>query len=269
MTQEHLSDMLTPALAARHAAAFSRKTGPQDTGPQGIHWCLTTPDIPTDALGPDGHPPHDGAPGLPRRMWAASALTFHAPIRVGAIIERVSHIADSTEKAGKTGRLLFQTHVHDITADGTPAITERQSIVYRAAARPGVSPPPSGPPLELHTWDWERSVTPDALMLFRFSALTFNSHRIHYDLPYATGVEGYAGLVVHGPLMASLLLDLTDREMGRDALVSFAFRAVSPAFAGNTLRLLAARDRAQIDFAIADDGGNTVMTAQGTLRPGS
>lgn len=264
---EQRDDILTPALAARFAATFDRPA--RDTAPQGIHWCLTTPETPTDALGGDGHPLRVDADALPRRMWASSATAFHAPIPVGAVIQRRSHVAERTEKAGRTGRLVFVTIAHEIFANGRPAVTERQSVVYRAAPEPGapaaaVEP---GPLLPDGPWDWERSVTPQPPLLFRYSALTFNSHRIHYDLPYAQGVEGYAGLVVHGPLLASLLLDLVDRSVGPDALSHFAFRALRPAFAGAPLRLLGRRTGAgDVLLAVADAMGGMFMSATATFK---
>lgn len=265
MSEEH-RDILTPALAARHAAVMDRAGEPRQAGPQGIHWCLTLPETQTGDLGPDGHPPHGDDPALPRRMWASSEIQFHAPIAIGAAIRRRTEIAERREKTGKSGRLLFVTLAHSISAGETLAVTERQSIVYREAAPFGSPPPPPGPPLEERAWDWERIVTPDAVLLFRFSALTFNSHRIHYDLPYATHQEGYPGLVVHGPLIASLLLDLADRHLGPGALARFSFRAVSPAFAGRRLRVLAAVHAGNVEFAVADANGHLVMSAQGSIR---
>lgn len=264
MAGETRTDTLTPALAARYAATFDRPA--RETGPQGIHWCLTTPEAATASLGPDGHPAQDDYPGLPRRMWASSDVTFHAPIPVGAAVIRTSRLADSTEKSGKSGRLMFVTVAHDITANGAPAVSERQSIVYREPARPGAAPPPPGPLLADRTWDWKRALTPDETLLFRYSALTFNSHRIHYDRPYAMHEEGYPGLVVHGPLMASLLLDLADRELGPDRLASFSFRAVSPAFVGAPMTLLGGRDGDRVDLAIAGPDNAMIMQASATIR---
>jgi len=267
-TETRQRDVLTAALARRYAATLDRE--PRPTAPQGIHWCLNTPEAPTADLGEDGHPSRAEYPDLPRRMWASSAVEFHAPIAVGATVERVSRVADTAIKEGKSGRLVFVTMAHEVTADGVLAVSERQSIVYRAAppanAAPQVNGSPPRQPLEPRAWDWQRDLTPDTALLFRFSALTFNSHRIHYDAPYATGVEGYPGLVVHGPLMATLLLDLADRELGPDRLASFAFRAVSPAFAGQPLRLLGARDGDKVTLAVADEAGGTIMTATASLR---
>ena len=265
---ERHSDTLTPALAARYAATFDRAV--RDGAPQGIHWCLNTPEAETAALGADGHPaggggamPHHAA--FPRRMWASSALTFHAPIRVGARVERTSRIESSTEKSGSSGRLLFVIVAHDVTADGQAAVSERQTIVYREAAMPGAAPVAIVEPQTEKDWDWERVVMPSAPLLFRYSALTFNSHRIHYDLPYAREAEGYAGLVVHGPLMAALLLDLADRMAGPDALREFSFRAVAPAFADAPLRLLGMIAGDTVALHVRSAEGHDHMTAIGRL----
>ena len=121
-------------------------------------------------------------------------------------------------------------------------------------------------PPDLSTWSWQRAVVPSEVLLFRYSALTFNSHRIHYDLPYATAVEGYPGLVVQGPLTASLLLDLCARELGPDALASFAFRARTPAFAGEPIHLVGRRDGSEIGLAAVGGDGRTIISATATAR---
>lgn len=268
MSSETRLDLLTPALAARHAATFDREPGA--TAPQGIHWCLCTPEASTQELGSDGHPAGGGGflpeSPLPRRMWASSAVTFHTPIAVGATIERVSTVLDCVEKTGGSGTLLFVTVGHETSANGVPAVSEKQTIVYRAAPAPGAAPAPPPKPAPNEHWDWRRELVPGTPLLFRFSALTFNSHRIHYDLPYATAEEGYPGLVVHGPLMASLLLDLCDRELGRDALADFSFRAVAPAFADAPLALLGRREGDRIELRVRAAAGYDHLTATATVR---
>ncbi|MET0371617.1 MAG: MaoC family dehydratase N-terminal domain-containing protein [Sphingobium sp.] len=268
MAGETRTDRLTAALAARYAATFDRASA--DTAPQGIHWCLCTPDAATAGLGADGHPAGGGGflpqSPLPRRMWASSDMTFHAPIAVGAGIERTSSVLDSKEKSGASGNLLFVTVGHETSADGVLAVSERQTIVYRAAPAPGAPQPPPPPPAAPEHWDWRREITPGAPLLFRYSALTFNSHRIHYDLPYAQREEGYPGLVVHGPLMASLLLDLADRELGRDALATFSFRAMAPAFADAPLTLLGRREGIALSLRVRSAAGHDHMTAIATIR---
>jgi 3-methylfumaryl-CoA hydratase len=163
---------------------------------------------------------------LPRRMWAGGRLQWHAPLRVGDALQRSTRIVSLTHKTGRTGDLLFALLRQEITSGGVLAITEEQDIVYRAPAQPGDPvPPPQAAPTDAA---WSREIVPDPVLLFRFSALTFNSHRIHYDQPYATGVEGYPGLVVHGPLIATLLVDLARRERPDARVTAFSFKAVRP-----------------------------------------
>lgn len=268
LRQDRRRDRLDAALLARFLATFDREA--RETGPQGIHWCLGTPDAPTAALGPDGHPAGGGgflpASPLPRRMWAASAVSFHAPISEGAEVERVSTVASVTEKTGGSGRLLFVEVDHRTTADGALAVEERQTLVYREPPTPGAAAPVPPPPAADERWDWRRELTPTPPLLFRYSALTFNTHRIHYDQPYATGEEGYPSLVVHGPLMATLLLDLADRELGPDRLASFTFRAVAPAFADAPLVLLGRVDGDEVTLRVRSADGRDHVSATATLR---
>ncbi len=259
-------NVLTPALLARFCATFdSKKTG--DTAPQGIHWCLCTPDTAITDLDTDGHPKRGGfLPPilLPRRMWASSKVTFHAPICVGAAIERHSIIAGIEEKSGGSGSLVFVQIDHDTTSDDVLAVSERQTIVYREASTAAAPVLGSGAPI-LSDYAWQRQLTPSTPLLFRFSALTFNSHRIHYDLPYATSEEGYRGLVVHGPLTATLLLDLATRELGGNRLASFAFRGVSPAIADEPLHLVGNIAGPSVKLVALGSDGREVMTATAEL----
>jgi 3-methylfumaryl-CoA hydratase len=202
-----------------------------DPAPAAAHWLVRGAWVRQSELGPDGHPKRGGflpPVSLPRRMWAGSRIEFLAPLRVGDEVERRSEIADVVIKEGRGGRLLFVTVRHAYHRIKGVAVREEQDIVYREAAdrgRPGPAPGPApadGP--------WRREVMPDAVMLFRYSALIFNAHRIHYDRTYATELEGYPGLVVHGPLLATLLLDLVRRERPAMALARFTFRAIAPVF---------------------------------------
>jgi 3-methylfumaryl-CoA hydratase len=266
---EMVEDVLTPATARSLLATLDQDpdAAAGDFAPQSIHWCLAVPGARMSDLGIDGHPRTGGfLPPAPfsRRMWASSAVEFLAPIRVGSSVRRISKIAAVTEKAGSSGRLMFVDVDHAISANGSPAVRERQTIVYREARAGSVSS--KAEPRDLASWTWQREVTPDEVMLFRYSALTFNGHRIHYDLPYATTVEGYAGLVVQGPLVATLLLDLCARQLGADALSRFAFRAVAPAFAGVPLRLKARRDGSSLALAAFGHPGYLVMTAEADIR---
>ncbi len=271
--EERRRDVLTPGLAARWLATFDRDAPANGAMPQGIHWCLCPPDAPTAALGEDGHPARDDTRAgflppipLPRRMWAGSEVEFIRPLRINDTVERVSRIMTIAEKRGQSGPLAFVTVEHTTHADGAAALREMQTLVYREAAAPdaALSPPPIG--AERSPQDApSRRFTPTPPLLFRYSALTFNSHRIHYDAPYAREVERYRGLVVHGPLIASSLLDLASHELGDNALSHFAFRAQSPAIAGEplTLNLAPAGPTREL---VAMNGGRMVMNATATLR---
>ena len=296
------NDRLTPALLHRFRATIdSGETGP--LAPQAIHWVLCTPEASTAQLGVDGHPQRSDSPDSffppvphPRRMWASSKVEFLKPISVDAEIERISTVAAINEKTGSTGSLVFVDVEHETRADGMLSVSERQTLVYREAAilpspsgegqRDLAAPPPSRsgvgilassamptaptptPPLEgrgFEEWDFHRSLIPNEAMLFRFSAITFNSHRIHYDAPYAINEEGYRGLVVHGPLTSSLLLDLAARQFGANAVKRFAFRAQSPAFAGEPLHLVGRRAGEALTLCALNPAGQVVIAAEGVL----
>ena len=259
------ADRLDEGLAHRWLATFDLRRPHPPIMPQGIHFALCTPEAPTAKLGEDGHPARDDSADsflppfpMPRRMWASSKIAFHAPVPIGAVIERVSKVASVAEKEGGSGRLAFVDVEHVTKANGTIAVIETQTLVYREAAAPDapLSPPPPGEgSFDPAGWGTTLTLTPDARLLFRYSALTFNTHRIHYDAPYAEGVERYRGLVVHGPLTASLLLQLAARELGENRLRSFAFRGLSPAIAGEPLHLaMRAKDEGYELAAFAGDG---------------
>jgi 3-methylfumaryl-CoA hydratase len=262
-------DVLTPALLTRFRATLdSAETG--NVAPQGIHWCLCLPDAPTSRLGADGHPLLDDSNFLPplpfpRRMWASSSIEFFAPINSGDTVMRRSTISGVIEKQGGSGALVFVTIDHETSAGDVVAVTERQTLVYRAASTATPEPVPDSEAPDLNGWQWHRAITPCEAMLFRFSALTFNSHRIHYDRPYAEDEERYRGLVVHGPLTASLLLDFVARNAGANRLKNFSFRGQSPAFAGETLHLVGRQAGDVVTLAACGNDGRDVMTAQATL----
>lgn len=240
-------DTLDNALANRWSATFDLDASAIGMMPQGIHLCLCTPEAPQAALGEDGHPKRDESDQsffppipLPRRMWAASEIEFLEPIPIGADIERTSRIVSIAEKNGKSGKLGFVDVEHETRSDGLIAVRETQTLVYRdaVAGDAPLSPPEPGDGVfEPSAWEMHEVLTPDPRLLFRFSALTFNTHRIHYDLPYARDVERYRGLVVHGPLMASLLLQMAAEVLGENKLKTFNFRAVSPAIADEPLHM--------------------------------
>lgn len=265
-TQEQ-SDVLTTALLARFRATIdSNDRG--DIAPQGIHWCLCLPDAATGELGEDGHPRKGGwlpPIPLPRRMWASSKVTFHAPIRAGEIIARRSTIANITEKTGSSGSLVFVDIDHDTFAEDSPVVSERQTLVYREASTTLPTPRPIDTSPDFSDWQWHKSVTPSEALLFRYSALTFNSHRIHYDAPYAVEAEHYRGLVVHGPLTATLLLDLAGQSLGTNQLKQFSFRGHSPAFAGEPLYLVGKSDGIAITLAALGSDRRIVMSAEARL----
>lgn len=202
-----------------------------DSSPPGIHWLHFLNTTRQSGLGPDGHtkrggflPPVD----LPRRMWAGGRLELLRPVFIGTPLKKVSTIRDVTHKSGKSGELVFVVVEHQFYHDNELVISEEHDIVYREEPDPKAPPPPSKLPLSGAIWN--RVITPDPVMLFRYSALTFNGHRIHYDYKYVTEVEGYPGLIVHGPLIATLLMDLCQREKPESRLTKFNFRAISPVF---------------------------------------
>jgi len=268
-------DRLGEALAMRWLATFGLDRPQPAIMPQGIHLALCTPQAATAALGEDGHPMRDDSddsflPPFPmaRRMWAASRMEFRAPIAIGAVIARTSRVVSVSEKEGGSGRLAFVDVSHATSANGTLAVLETQTLVYRetASADAPLSPPPPGEArFDPAGWDAHRVITPSPALLFRFSALTFNTHRIHYDAPYAEKVERYRGLVVHGPLIASLLLQLAAAELGENRLRTFAFRGLSPSIAGEPLHLVMRRGEAVYDLAAFADDGRQVTAASAVI----
>ena len=195
------------------------------------HWLYFLPLHRQSAIGPDGHPQRGGflpPVPLPRRMWAGSRLEFLAPLRAGQALSRTSRIADVRLKEGRTGPLVFVDVQHEIRAEGRLVIHETHDIVYRDLPRAGQTAPAGVPAPQ--PAQWSREIRPDDVLLFRYSALTFNGHRIHYDRRYVTEVEGYPGLIVHGPLIATLLLDLLRRELPAAQVRRFSFRAMKPIF---------------------------------------
>jgi 3-methylfumaryl-CoA hydratase len=214
---------------------------PGDPLPPLWHWLYFLEAVPLSKVGSDGHAERgDFLPPvpLPRRMWAGSRFVFEdAPLAVGDTIRRVSRIKSIEPKTGTTGAMVFVTVEHTISGPRGLSLVEEHDIVYREGPKPGEKPrPPRPAPTDA---SWLRNVTPDPVLLFRFSALTFNGHRIHYDQPYVTGVEGYQGLVVHGPLLGMLQIELARRCRPERAVRSYEFRALSPVFAGPTFTVQA------------------------------
>ena len=252
---EELVDVLEPARSNALRAALG-ETAPLASGdemPLLHHWLYFWNVQPPAGLGPDGHPAKGGflpPVPLPRRMWAGGRLRFEQPLLLGERVTKLSTIKSVTAKSGKSGDLVFVTVEHQLSGERGLAIVEEQDIVYKGESAPGSIPAPaaSGP---APTAPWQRAVMPDTVLLFRYSALTMNGHRIHYDLPYAMAEEAYPGLVVHGPLQATLLADLAVTSLGRP-LASFDFRGQVPAFAGTRLDVCGE----------AAEGGATVWTEQ-------
>lgn len=234
------------------------------------HWMYFLPLHRQSEIGADGHAKRGGflpPVPLPRRMWAGSQFEFRAPVRVGDAVERTSTIANVTEKEGRTGKLVFVKVRHEVRCNGQadPAIVEFHDIVYREAKQAtDVEPPPVASPQGA---PWQREIVPDDVLLFRYSALTFNGHRIHYDRKYVTEVEGYPGLIVHGPLIATLLMDQIRREMPDANVATFSFKAVRPTFDLNPFRVNGApqADGKTIKLWAQDHEGCLTMDAVATL----
>jgi len=232
---EQRSDLVTAAPLAGLAATLDHR--PVEEPPPGsaipplAHWLYFLPRSPQSELGSDGHALRGGflpPVPLPRRMWAGGRLQFNHALNVGDEVLRRSTITRVSAKAGQSGALVFVTVLHEIENAQGLALREEHDIVYREHPAPGSTPPaaPAAPAGEA----FSRRVVPDPVLLFRYSALTFNGHRIHYDRSYVTEVEGYPGLVVHGPLIATLLVDLVREHAPQRTLRSFSFKAVSPLF---------------------------------------
>jgi 3-methylfumaryl-CoA hydratase len=233
---ETLCDTVTPTPYAALSATYDRESSLPALGtqlPPLWHWLYFLPIHRQSEIGADGHAKRGGflpPVPLPRRMWAGSQFTFHKPLHIGDALERTSTILNVAEKTGRTGRLVFVTVRHEIRRadEADIALTEFHDIVYRESARhEDIAHPPEAAPA---TSTWEKRWVPDDVLLFRYSALTFNGHRIHYDRKYVTEVEGYPGLVVHGPMVATLLLDLLRHQMPDANVLSYEFRAVRPMF---------------------------------------
>jgi 3-methylfumaryl-CoA hydratase len=236
---------------------------PGDALPSMWHVAFFLEVAPTDRLGTDGHPERGGflpPVALPRRMWAGSRIEFHEPIPIGSDAVKTSTIDDVVIKEGKSGTLCFVTVSHRTEVDGTLCIAEHQDLVYRDDPDPGAPrPTPKPAPTDAEV---SETVEPSEVLLFRYSALTFNGHRIHYDRPYACEVEGYDGLVVHGPLTATLLADLAERTAG--PLRTFSFRGTSPLLDTAPFTIHGRRgDEGMVLWATGPDG-EMAMTATST-----
>lgn len=267
---ERQDDQITAAPLAALAATLDRDEPDPVTGsdvPPLAHWLFCRPLARHSELGADGHPARGSflpPVSLPRRMWAGSRIAFHHPLQVGDSITRTSRILDVKLKSGRCGDLVLVTVHHEVANARGVALTEEHDILYRDAARPGAAGPAATPaPSDAQ---YSRQVDPDAVLLFRYSALTFNGHRIHYDRDHATRVEGYPGLVVHGPLVATLLVDLLRRQHPAATLRRFEFRALRPLFDIHPFRICGRDDAAgRVALWACDRDGGLAMQASAAL----
>ncbi len=262
------SDVLTEDLARKYHATFDLPGEAPKRGkiaPRMIHVCLAQPAVPTAQLGPDGHPERGGflpPVPLPRRMWAGSSQSFHGDLRVGDEVRRISRIADVVYKEGRTGALCFVTVQHQIEGNGRLVLEERQDIVYRNLEATGATPktPPSA---EAGTYRRPMKIEPP--LLLRYSALTFNAHRIHYDRRYSMEVEGYPALVVHGPMQAAMLLNYAT-ELRASPPSRFRFRGQSPLFDDAAFALNARDEGDGLKLWTARQDGPECMVAEASWQ---
>ena len=266
---ETRDDLISPVPVAALSATLDYGAPCASTGdplPPLWHWLYFHSMPRPSETDRDGHARRGGflpPVPLPRRMWAGSRVSFESPLRVGDRARRISTIASISRKEGSAGELVFVTVRHQVYRGEALAIEEEQDLVYREAASGSTTQAPLPAPAEAH---WTREIEPDPVLLFRYSALTFNSHRIHYDRDYATKVEGYPGLLVQGPLTATLLLDSLHRECPDAQVNRFQFRGTRPLFEGGALRI---QGRRESDHSVSlwalDASGALAMTAEARL----
>lgn len=263
---EEAEEVITPRHAQQAAATLDHDAdaiaalGEGSVLPPLWIWLAFAPVAPMDRIGPDGHPLRGGfLPPVPleRRMWAGGRVTFHDTLRVGEVIRKQSEILKVSEKSGSAGNMVFVTVGHRYSSARGLAVSEEQDIVYIAMPDRFVAPAATPAP---ETPDWEEEVTLDTVRLFRYSAITFNAHRIHFDLPYATGVEKYPGLVVQGPMQAILLMQAACRRAGRVQPAGFSYRGVHPMFHFDRLRLIGVTEPdGAVSVCTANDAGTVCM----------
>lgn len=260
--REHREELLTGVHVDALNALLDRDNGI----PLGLQWLLCQERAPQSRLGDDGHPRRgDFLPpvALPRRMWAAGEVHFHGAAVPGEMVTRASTIADIQHKRGSSGELVFVRVDHDYTAGDRAWLSERHTIVYREA---NGHAQPASEALNADDFAHRADIVTDEVQLFRYSAMTFNGHRIHYDQRYVTEVEGYPGLVVHGPLMATWLMNFADAGLGDRALARFRFRVHAPLFVGDTVTLLAREEAGGLALAVANAEGRRILSADATLQ---
>lgn len=256
-------------ISARHArlmamaADFSAVSRIRDAErlPPLWHWIYFLEGLPPAELGPDGHPARGGflpPVPLPHRMWAGGRVSFVAPIPIGSIVRKESRVLEVEHKTGRSGELVFVTVLHELkTQQGRLLIREEHDIVYRGDMLPGKpSSSREAPPSAQFT----KVFTPDSTLLFRYSALTFNGHRIHYDADYCREKEGYENLVIHGPLMATLLAAFAE-EVSQRQIREFSYRAISPALLGGPVTLHASMQEERVVLYATTESGKVCMQA--------
>ena len=261
---------LDPWPTAALGAALDREGTPVEDDPLPPFWHHLYGQAPVRAseTGTDGHPKRGGflpPVPLPRRMWAGGRLRFDGPLLLGNEVTRSSEVKAVTSKVGRQGPLTFVLVEHTLRTDRGVAVVEEHDIVYRDA---GSAAPPSSATPAPEPGQWQRTWQPDEVLLFRYSALTYNGHRIHYDRPYVTTVEGYPGLIVHGPLLATLMLELV-RDTRPDSVVRrFSFRAMAPVFVGDPILVHGEPSASEVRLGVVRADGSTAMTGEVTLdRP--
>ena len=265
--REEREDIVDFRLVVGLAAMLGRPLPDGDLPPL-WHWVLFQDWRPADGLGPDGHPRRGGflppVHDLPRRMWAGGRVRFEGGLRVGDVVRRVSTVRSVEEKSGGAGRLVFVTVEHALDGPRGRVLVEEQDIVFRGADGAAVRGAESA--AEPAAGALRATVLPDVVTLFRYSALTGNGHRIHYDLPYATEVEGYPGLVVHGPLQSTWLATHALDAAGPGArLATFDYRGRRPCFADRLLTLVAERRGSTVRLESRDDSGAVCQQADAAL----
>ncbi len=275
--REVVRDVATTGVIDRFRGTLHRPIVPaSETGapaPLGLHRVITRDPVAHDEIGADGLAKGRGLyPDLPKLgsvMWGGGTMDFFAPFRAGDEVERLSRLVALDEKNGRAGRLVFAQIAHEYRVGGVLRVRETETIAFREPAPlESTATGSKGTDLRKEAWDFRRQVLTDTVMLFEFSALTFNTHRIHYDQPYATQVERYPGLLVHGPLTGLLLIDTCAAEVGSDRLASVTVRAQRPVFVGTTLTLAGRKVQGGhgLELAALDDEGRPVIFGTATVR---
>jgi 3-methylfumaryl-CoA hydratase len=264
-------DVVTEASARAMHGLLDAPGGPPAEGdplPPLWHWMAFLPRLAHSEMGKDGHPRHMGpfhSEEFPRRMFAGARLSFLGVARVGQTLTRQTWLKSVERKSGRSGESLFATVAIEVTGDSAPLILEEQEIVFRPAAKVPASAAPVATPND-EAWPWRLTLPTDPVTLFRYSALTYNAHRIHYDRDYATHEEGYPGLVVQGPLQAIGLAEVARRHAPDRQAGTYSFRATRPAFDGPALGLCGRPDDHGVTLAVLDSSSSVTVSARITWK---